>query len=331
MSQTVFFLWTLLFLNLPMGPTDPMAPPSPTVTADVPTADPGPFSPGLSPIAVRFGEESVPYRVMAVFALPGEEIPVTLEGDSANRIEAEAGDLTPDGPGRWLWRAPAVPGNTTLHVRAESGEELATLNAFVMVPYDAMRNGRVDGYVIGTYPMPRAAHAWEARPRGFVEVTAANAGIEVSPHFTLGQFVCKSGADLPKYLVLQAPLLLRLESLLARVNEAGIHASTFHVMSAYRTPLYNRAIGNPTSFTRHQYGDAADIFVDESPADGRMDDLDGDGRFDRGDAKVLAAYAQELEGRPEAGGVPGGLSDYAPNHEHGAFVHVDTRGYAARW
>lgn len=62
-----------------------------------------------------------------------------------------------------------------------------------------------------------------------------------------------------------------------------------------------------------------------------MDDLDHDHRLDRGDALVLRAYAEELEGRPEASGLAGGLSAYAPTHEHGAFVHVDTRGVEARW
>src|SRR5205085_10066581 len=125
--------------------------------------------------------------------------------------------------------------------------------------------------------------------------------------------------------------LLRLEGLLQAANDRGLPAKTFQFMSAYRTPLYNRGIGNVTSFTRHQYGDAADIFVDDLPRDGRMDDLNGDGRFDRADAMVLQKIAAETETTAVAGGVHGGLSAYAPTHSHGAFVHVDTRGFIARW
>ena len=47
-------------------------------------------------------------------------------------------------------------------------------------------------------------------------------------------------------------------------------------MSGYRTPFYNRSIGNQTRFSRHVYGDAADIYADDD-GDGKMDDLDGDG------------------------------------------------------
>ena len=44
---------------------------------------------------------------------------------------------------------------------------------------------------------------------------------------------------------------------------AGIDASTFRILSGYRTPFYNRSIGNETHYSRHVYGDAADIYVDE--------------------------------------------------------------------
>jgi hypothetical protein len=297
------------------------------------SADSVRFDTGRAATRVRFGSEDIPYRVMAVFALPGEEVPIEVAGATADaRLEASAGTLQPLGDGRWGWRAPATVGTTTIHVQDGLDPTGVTLHAFVMVPYGEMRNGSVRGYRIGAYPTPRASRTHEARPRGFVQVTAENADLQVSPHFRLGQFVCKEGgAGFPKYVVLQQPLLLRLEDLLASVNERGIEASTFQVMSAYRTPWYNRAIGNTTSFTRHQYGDAADIFVDDLPADGRMDDLNRDGRHDRNDAMVLRGIAEETEGRPEAGGREGGLSAYAPNDAHGAFVHVDTRGYEARW
>ena len=47
------------------------------------------------------------------------------------------------------------------------------------------------------------------------------------------------------------------------------------------------ALGNETRLSRHLFGAAADVFVDESPADGVMDDLDGDGRITARDAERL--------------------------------------------
>ena len=80
---------------------------------------------------------------------------------------------------------------------------------------------------------------------------------QVSPHFKLRQFLCRQSGSYPQYLVLRQPLLAKLEELLAAVNDRGIEAPTFSIASAYRTPNYNAAIGNVTTFSRHEYGDAA--------------------------------------------------------------------------
>src|SRR5262249_42447969 len=94
-------------------------------------------------------------------------------------------------------------------------------------------------------------------------------------------------SEYPKYLVLDSRLLLVLESILQRANETGYHCPTLEVMSGYRTPYYNRAIGNLTTYSRHLWGDAADIFIDANPQDGEMDDLNRDGIVDFRDTKVL--------------------------------------------
>ena len=153
--------------------------------------------------------------------------------------------------------------------------------------------------------------------------------VQVSPHFRLGQFVCKQpGAT--RYLVLRQPLLVKLEQLLATLNDRGIDARTFSVLSGYRTPAYNASIGNETTYSRHAYGDAADVFVDDN-GDGRMDDLNRDGRHSVADARVLSRIVQSLEGEPESEQLVGGLGTYAPTGSHGAFMHVDTRGFSVEW
>ena len=53
-----------------------------------------------------------------------------------------------------------------------------------------------------------------------------------------------------------------MELILQRLNAKGYRCDSFHVMSGYRTPYYNKAIGN-VKYSRHIYGGAADIFIDE--------------------------------------------------------------------
>jgi uncharacterized protein YcbK (DUF882 family) len=116
---------------------------------------------------------------------------------------------------------------------------------------------------------------------------------------------------------------------LASLNSRGHDVPTLHVMSGYRTPYYNRAIGNTTEYSRHLYGDAADIFVDVDD-DQWMDDLTGDGRATEADARYLARL---VRGQPTPGDdrFEGGLGVYDTAPHRGPFVHVDLRGYHARW
>lgn len=101
------------------------------------------------------------------------------------------------------------------------------------------------------------------------------------------------------------------------------------VLSGYRTPAYNKRL-NTARMSRHQYGDASDIYVDMDN-DGRMDDLNRDGSVDGRDAMVLASWIEDLWQRPEFKNCQGGLGIYNGTGAHGPFVHVDMRGFKARW
>lgn len=114
----------------------------------------------------------------------------------------------------------------------------------------------------------------------------------VSPHFVLGQFVSDRSDAFPKYIVLRERLLLKLEALLERVNRTH-RADSFSILSAYRTPVRNEAVRG-AAYSRHIYGGAAAIIVDRAPADGIMDDLDGDGAITKGDADLLFEIADSL-------------------------------------
>ena len=323
--------WGILFgLVLPVDPAvagaqasaRPMAPVVDSIAVEV-------YSPQQTPFAVRFGDAENRYRVMAMFVLPREAVPVAVL-DSAQEFELHAtrGMASQTGAGAWTWVAPAKPGLYPIEIREAGTGQTMTLNVFVMVPYAAMRRGSINGYRIGRYAAPRSE--FYARPEGFIEVTPDLVDTQVSPHFTLSQFLCKQGGGPPEYLVLRQPLLVKLEQLLGEVNERGHEAHTFSLLSGYRTPSYNSAIGNETTYSRHSYGDAADIYVD-ADADGRMDDLNGDGRHTLADAHWLGAIVNETEDHPGFAGLTGGLGTYRPTGEHGAFVHVDVRGFQARW
>jgi hypothetical protein len=203
------------------------------------------------------------------------------------------------------------------------------LQVFVLTPWDH-DGATLEGYRIGHYEMQaRGDLAAYEPPAGFIEVTAENRDARVSPNFRLSQFLCKQTTDTPQFALVRTRLLQRLETVLAALNRRGHDVPTLHVMSGYRTPYYNRAIGNTTEYSRHLYGDAADIFVDVDD-DRWMDDLTGDGRATEADARYLARLVRR---RPTPGDdrFRGGLGVYGPASHRGPFVHVDLRGYRARW
>ncbi|MDX1480478.1 MAG: D-Ala-D-Ala carboxypeptidase family metallohydrolase, partial [Woeseiaceae bacterium] len=279
---------------------------------------------------VMFNDQLIPYTVFAVYVMPGTRLRVGLVDATGGVTATFAGaelDLARDD-----LRAPETPGLAVLEIRNTATGERSTLNVFVMVPASSVdRDGRLNGYRIGSYPSePLRGLDIYLPPKGFVEVTADNAGTRISPNFTLGQFVAKQAADYPKYVVLRASLLLKLENILANLNESGHPVQRLVIMSGYRTPFYNRAIGN-TRYSRHVWGGAADFYIDDSPRDGNMDDLNGDGRVDREDARWLANFVDAMSRRGAFGPRIGGIGVYGSNSAHGPFVHVDVRGTRARW
>jgi uncharacterized protein YcbK (DUF882 family) len=80
--------------------------------------------------------------------------------------------------------------------------------------------------------------------------------------------------------------------------------------------------------SRHQFGDAADIVIDDN-GDGRMDDLNGDGRLDLRDTTPVALALARVEARHPS--LKGGLGTYTAMGPSGPFVHIDVRGTSARW
>jgi hypothetical protein len=284
-----------------------------------------------STVTLTVNGRPIAYRYMAVTALPGDSIELRLEGEQQTGFTLEfSRGVASSTPKTWTWIAPSEPGIYPLRVRRAAGHDFVHLNVLVMHPQSAVIDGALNGYAIGAYrSTPLRGNPVYLPPTGFVEVDPGDHDVLVSPHFTLGQFICKQPGT-PRYLALSLPLLVKLEAVLEAANASGYATPSLHVMSGFRTPAYNAAIGNKTSYSRHLWGDAADVFID-ADADGFMDDLNGDGTSNRADAEVLARIVNEVENRRLAGISDGGVGVYRANAVHGPFVHIDARGHRARW
>jgi len=288
------------------------------------------FETGEVDAPVLVDGEPILYDTGFMAVMPGEE--VFFDAPAAGKalwLETHEGEVR-SSLGRIAWTAPFEPGHYSLRLMAEGGEAIR-LQLFVMHPAWKMDDGHLNGYEIGQYPLPSVDKPdIYDRPKGFIEVTEEMRWLPVSPHFVLGQFLCKQESDWPKYLLLRPRLVTKLERLLEEVNARGIAANTLHVMSGYRTPAYNEKLDN-VAYSRHLWGGAADVYVDADPIDLWMDDIDGDGRVTRRDAGRLFDIAARLERRVDVPRLTGGLGEYGATAAHGPFVHVDARGREARW
>jgi hypothetical protein len=204
-----------------------------------------------------------------------------------------------------------------------------------MLPFGSKTKGRVGGYRVGWWPGERRhlRSSAYANPDGFIRVTPDNEDTPVSDHFRLRDFLTHDQADVwPKYLVLREELVDKLELIIDDLGQHGHPNVHLVILSGFRTPEYNSLAvgrrGGRARDSRHQFGDAADIYVDDD-GDGIMDDLNGDGRIDSRDARVLLASVDRVEAaHPE---LVGGAGVYRGTRAHGPFLHVDVRGEAVRW
>lgn len=222
-------------------------------------------------------------------------------------------------------RTPAVH-----HVAANSSQ---TAFAFIVLrPFGEKRDDALHGYRLGKWPSERwmMGQRYE-NPDGFIEVTPSNAGLRLSEHFVLADFLTHDQRDVwPKFVVLQEPLIDKLELVLADLASRGVKTDHVRVLSGFRAPYYNDRIvaEGAARASRHQYGDAADVIIDVN-GDGRMDDLNGDGRLDLRDTESILRAVERVEKQFPM--LVGGLGLYHAMGASGPFAHVDVRGSTARW
>ena len=274
----------------------------------------------------EFGGASGSVRV--IVEQPGDSLapPDSLPAGVTVEYEPVEGDSGGVGAGGSVW-------NVLVRLRDEV--QRVPFSVIRLVPLTEKRGGRIGRYVIGDWPYERGGQPrgpQYAPPAGLVRVTPENQDVQVSEHFRLRDFLTKGQNDVwPKYVAMSPRLLDKLELTIQELKDTGTPVEHVGVISGFRTPQYNAAGGNTAGrgqLSRHMYGDAMDWFVDND-RDGRMDDLNGDGRVDTEDGRVIVQAAERVEKKHPA--LIGGIGLYRPTGAHAGFVHLDTRGFRARW
>lgn len=279
-------------------------------------------------------------------ALPGESIAIPLDwsgsrpGDAWYRWNKEfagkeksapAAEIPLDREGKFL--APSEPGIYHLEIgAADRSHSLEELKLIVKVPFKRKEGTHLQGYFIGRFPTEgQKRNDRYATPVGFIEVTRENQDLRLSKHFKIKEFLTKDQHNVwPKYVIIDPLLIEKLELVMQELNEMGVRAERMHIMSGFRTPQYNaRGLKQGrANLSRHQYGDGADVWIDND-GDGYMDDLNGDGKRDTNDARVILRAVDRVTAKhPE---LTGGAGIYRANSAHGPFIHIDVRGSRARW
>ena len=223
------------------------------------------------------------------------------------------------------------PNGTVAVTDSSSGRQFSLI---AMRPFADKVKGKVGDYHVGRFPAEKGhlrSAAYE-NPDGFIEVTPENKDTPVSEHFRLADFLTHDQANVwPKYLVLREPLIDKLELVIVELQRRGVVVQHVAIMSGFRSPQYNQkgvGRGGRAQDSRHQFGDAADIMVDNNH-DNRLDDLNHDGRVNSKDVRMMVDAIDAVErDYPE---LVGGLGLYRATRAHGLFVHVDVRGTRARW
>jgi hypothetical protein len=256
--------------------------------------------------------------------IPGQTLPSgTVATYSAGaRAESTAVLNAPKRTG--IWSLAIALGNAI--------KPVADFSVITLLPASEKHAGRIGFYYIGNWPRggvtPKADYT---PPSGFIEVTPETQNTPLSEHFRLRDFFPHDQQSVwPKYIVVKMKLIDKLELVLEDLNAHGIRSGV-RVLSGFRTPQYNATGGDPrgrAALSRHMYGDAADIFIDND-GNGVMDDLNHDGKVNIDDARVILAAVTRVEAAHPS--LIGGCGVYAGTSAHGPFTHIDTRGYPARW
>lgn len=271
----------------------------------------------------------VPLPLFSVFVLPGEEVKVS---SPTALLEASVSGTTQyrqNSNDSWSISTPNTSEVFILKDKA-TGDQHFQLNLLVVQPSEQAHSGFIDHFQVGHYPTPREQYQdVERMPKGFLRVSPRMVDMPLTPNMILRRFLSKQASDFPKYVYVNEKLLLLLESFLKTVKKQGYNINSFAFVSGFRTPFYNERLGNIV-YSPHIFGDAADIYID-ADGDHRLDDLNRDGLINQSDTRFLIGLAERFKKSTYGAKFVGGIGHYPPTKQHGGFIHLDTRGYKARW
>jgi len=160
---------------------------------------------------------------------PPEEEPGP--GEEPGSTDDPPADPPPDDPG---------PANDGTNQVCYPGADMSYTTCFPVVS-----KGSWSGYDYPSHSSP----AYQA-PQRFVDLSVADPSTKIAPNFTLGEVMQSYKGQ---YGVYQAHMVATLQAI--RSNTGG----ALHVNSGYRRPSYNASVGGAT-YSRHMYGDAADMY-----------------------------------------------------------------------
>jgi len=307
--------------NIASALTDASAPSVAYLTGAALTALSSPARGESGKLRVRIQQPGTPITPILADTLPPGTVATFSSGTAA---ESTSRFVAPQHPG--IWSLALKVGNAI--------KPLADFSVITLRPATEKRSGRLGLYYIGNWPAARKGRPGVSYdpPSGFIEVTPQNQNTQLSEHFKLKDFLPHDQQNVwPKYIVVDLKMIDKDELVLADLKEHGINPAGVRVMSVFLPPQYNAGGGDPrgrAALSRHMYGDANDIFIDND-GDGQMDDLNHDGRVNIADAKVIQDAVNRVERAHPS--LIGGCGIYSGTSAHGPFTHIDTRGYSARW
>ncbi len=216
-----------------------------------------------------------------------------------------------------------------------------------------------DKFPIGRYPDPRNTEDLGrsqtpsrirdnsdifSPPQYWYPINEETQNLKISRSYTLGEFDLNRAYRLdwpfPGYIALDRNIVLKLEFLADALLEGGIPVTKFELIYGFRSPYYNLSSiekdGDATlksPWSLHMYGKAADIIVDEDN-DGRIDDLNGDGKITIADPKVIRRFVRKLDHAYRDAGSPllGGnfcyvRHDFTEREPQSPYIHIDVRNH----
>lgn len=275
--------------------------------------------------------------ITSVFLMPKEMVRfATVVQDTLPetkfKVTSSVGKIRPLKNNQWAWQAPVKTGVYPIVINRKNTTDSMTIQCIVQVPANKVKEEKLNDFPIGKYPASHQKHKSLVPPKGFVLVDQSNENTLVSPHYQLKDFLCNQAekGQYPNYIVLNEQLLAKLELLTNVLQQTKIPFDHFSILSSYRTPYYNSLKKNKP-YSRHQWGMAADLFIDQD-GDSVMDDLNQDGQLTGADAEVLYHILDQLQNHDWYKPFIGGMGLYKENKQRTSFVHVDVgRSMPIRW